>query len=239
MILGVKKQTSNIACRAEMGRFPLHLEMYVSMIKYWLRLNKTPRNKITADALKDNLFMQESGLYTWTSMIQSILEDTNYSEVWTNKGTPNETKLIKDLSKNKLRTYRTFKLDHKQELYLTHIKDTHIRSSVAKMRLSNHHLMIEKGRHMGLDLDKRICIMLCPANQNERNILFDLLTKEIYGWHNINTEERFIEIMKIEKQPIQTGIFWHHIMHWEPPFKSTYNEWNPLSRWCLLMKYTI
>ena len=28
-------------------------------------------------------------------------------------------------SKNKLRTYRTFKLDHKQELYLTKIKDTH------------------------------------------------------------------------------------------------------------------
>ena len=60
-------------------------------------------------------------------------------------------------SKNKLITYRTFKLDHKQELYLTKIKDTHIRSSVEKMRLSNHHLMIEKGRHMGLDLDKRIC----------------------------------------------------------------------------------
>ena len=97
MILGVKKQTSNIACRAEMGRFPLHLEMYVSMIKYWLRLNKTPRDRLTADALKDNLFMQESGLYTWTSMIKSILEDTNYSEVWTNKGTPNETKFIKDL----------------------------------------------------------------------------------------------------------------------------------------------
>ena len=70
MILGVKKQTSNIACRAEMGRFPLHLEMYVSMIKYWLRLNKTPRDRLTADALKDNLFMQESGLYTWTNMIK-------------------------------------------------------------------------------------------------------------------------------------------------------------------------
>ena len=63
MILGVKKHTSNIACRAEMGRFPLHLEMYVSMIKYWLRLNKTPRDRLTADALNDNLFMQESGVY--------------------------------------------------------------------------------------------------------------------------------------------------------------------------------
>ena len=32
--------------------------------------------------------------------------------------------------KNKLRTYRTFKLDHKQELYLTQIKDTLILSDL-------------------------------------------------------------------------------------------------------------
>ena len=82
---------------------------------------------------------------------------------------------------------------------------------------------------MGLDLHKRICtkcnlnviedanhaIMSCPAYQNERNLLFDLLAKEIYGWHNINTEEILIEIMKIEKQPLQTGKFMHHIMTWE------------------------
>ena len=56
-------------------------------------------DRLTADALRDTLIMQESGLlvYTWTSMIKSILEDTSYSDVWTNKGTPNETKFIKDL----------------------------------------------------------------------------------------------------------------------------------------------
>ena len=71
-----------------------------------------------------------------------------------------------------------------------------------------------------------------PAYQNERNILFDLLTKEICGWHNINNEERFIEIMKIEKQPIQTGTFLTPYSALGTPL-STYNEWNPLSRWVL------
>ena len=55
-------------------------------------------------------------------------------------------------------------------------------------------------------------IMSCPAYQNERNLLFALLAKEIYGWHNINADERFIEIMKIEKQPLQTGKCMHYIM---------------------------
>jgi hypothetical protein len=38
--LGVRKQTSNIATRAEIGRFPLIFEVHISIIKYWLRLNK-------------------------------------------------------------------------------------------------------------------------------------------------------------------------------------------------------
>ena len=37
MLLGVIRQTSNIATRAEIGGFPLITEVYVSIIKYWLR----------------------------------------------------------------------------------------------------------------------------------------------------------------------------------------------------------
>jgi hypothetical protein len=38
---------------------------------------------------------------------------------------------------------------------LTTISDSHIRSSVTQMRLSAHHLMIEKGRHLHLNVEDR------------------------------------------------------------------------------------
>ena len=255
MLLGVKKQTSNIAARAELGRFPIFIEIYVSMVKYWLRLNNTPSDRLTNDALYANLHMQEAGLYTWTSMIQFILEQSDFKEVWINKTVTNVNKFLKTLKirlqanytemfkssmnndirknnkqRNKLRTYRSFKNDHEQENYLTTIRDTKIRSSVTKMRLSNHHLMIEKGRHLGLELEKRICnkcnmnliedekhaLMICPVFKDERTRLFTLLALETAEWNDFNVDEKFIQIMKLRTQPIRTGQFIYHIMNWEP-----------------------
>ena len=42
---------------------------------------------------------------------------------------------------------------HMQEKYLHIIKDSKVRSAVTKLRLSAHHLMIEKGRQLRLNLE--------------------------------------------------------------------------------------
>ena len=63
----------------------------------------------------------------------------------------------KNKGQNKLRTYCKFKMDHKQENYLTTISDSRIGTSVTKMRLSAHHLMIEKGRHLHVNDEDRLC----------------------------------------------------------------------------------
>ncbi len=161
------------------------------MVKYWLRLHSLKQDTLTVDALNANLDMQAADIFSWTSMIKHILDKCNLAEVWSRGRVPNEKIFIKSLkeklqdnyfkmfkqvihndtrkdslAKNKLRTYRTFKTDHKQEKYLNLIKDTRIRSAVAKMRLSNHHLMIEKGRHIGLKLEQRICNK-CALNEIE------------------------------------------------------------------------
>ncbi len=181
--------------------------------------------------------MQDKGIFTWTSMIKYVLDTCNFSSVWSNQGTSinNDNIFIKTLrerlqnnyyemvkksmnndcrtntkSKNKLRTYRLFKQDHKREQYLTTIKDPLLRAAVAKLRLSDHHLMVERGRHLKLDIENRKCtkcnlhlledekhaVMICPAFQDERSQLIVYIKREIKDWFNMDTNEQFKQIMK-------------------------------------------
>jgi len=256
MVMGVRKQTSNLASKAETGRYPLHIEILTNMVKYWLRLNKQKQETLIADALGANLDMQASGIFTWTTMIKHILTKCNFSEIWNNGSVPNEKVFLRSLrhklqdnyctsfkqnihndirkdssANNKLRTYRTFKTDHKQEKYINTIKDSHIRSAVSKLRLSNHHLMIEKGRHLGLKLEQRICnkcpvneiedekhaVMKCTAYTEERNKLFDFISHEFEDWDTIDMEQQFVILMKlnIESIIVKTAKFIAHIVDWD------------------------
>ena len=207
-------------------------------------------------ALDSNLQIQDQGLFTWTSMIQYILNSCNFSNIWSNCGSSirNDKKFIKLLkerlqnnysemvkktmnndqranskSKNKLRTYRILKQDHKQEKYLTLIKDPKLRSAVAKMRLSDHRLMIERGRHLKIEIEHRICtkcnlhlledelhaVMVCPAFSDKRLALFSDIRRLLTDWDNMNVNEQFKIIMKIDILPINIAIFLKHIMDWE------------------------
>ena len=47
--------------------------------------------------------------------------------------------------KNKLRTFRTFKLTHDYENYLTNVRNINHRVAVTKLRLSNQKIAIETG----------------------------------------------------------------------------------------------
>ena len=58
---------------------------------------------------------------------------------------------------SKLRTYWKIKTDIGIEKYLYHITNVETRIAVSRLRLSNHELMIEKGRHLKLDVSQRIC----------------------------------------------------------------------------------
>ena len=60
-------------------------------------------------------------------------------------------------SGSKLRTYALIKTEIGIEKYLIEMKNCELRIKFTKFRLSNHNLMIEKGRHMGLKSEERIC----------------------------------------------------------------------------------
>ena len=64
-----------------------------------------------------------------------------------------------------------FKKDKRFEPYLSEIKNINVRKLVTKFRLSNHRLMIEVGRHQGLNIEDRICPLCSASVENESPFL--------------------------------------------------------------------
>ena len=85
---------------------------------------------------------------------------------------------------SKLRTYGIFKKEVREEPYLRIVKNVRERISMSKFRLSNHKLMIEKGRHRNLDKTMRIC-PFCTSVEDEIHFLlkcepFRFLRSELF-----------------------------------------------------------
>ena len=58
---------------------------------------------------------------------------------------------------SKLRTYSLLKTEIGFERYLNEVTSIQNRISLTKFRLSNHSLMIEKGRHLHINKNERFC----------------------------------------------------------------------------------
>ena len=97
---------------------------------------------------------------------------------------------------NKLRFYKTFKLSFCREPYLDSISNFTLRKIITKFRCSDHCLEIEKGRHIKLKLEERICklcksdietelhfIQDCPAYSDIRSHFFG--NHSTYNWSEI------------------------------------------------------
>ena len=120
---------------------------------------------------------------------------------------------------SKLRTYGKFKLEPGFEKYLDeiHVKE---RTALTKLRLSNHLLMIEKGRHLGIDREQRFCpfcpniiedekhfLTRCPQYRHLREILFDQVKTVIPQIHNRCDDQKFLNLMSSFQYPVSQFSF--------------------------------
>ena len=111
--------------------------------------------------------------------------------------------------------YRTFKENMKLEMYLTHPKRKE-RVAMTKLRISDHKLMIEVGRHIHptVPREDRRCHMCTTEVENEQHFMTDC---KLYGsqsnfWNqvtskfpqttNLSKENKFIFIMTQEDPEI-------------------------------------
>ena len=113
-------------------------------------------------------------------------------------------------------TYRQFKNRVKFESYFADIKNRKLRVTFTKYRLSDHCLMIEKGRYKrpSVPREERCCPFCSPTVENEvhhliqcgayknRNELFNMIQRGVPTFVNLDNKLTFIFLMSQEnKQP--------------------------------------
>ena len=169
-ILGVRKHTSNVAARAELGRFPLYINVITLSIKFWIQILKSP-DKLSYRAYKEECYLDLKGEKNWVTFVKSTLKRCNLLHYWEKQAVPDEIHLLKLLKKslesqyktsfnellnkdtgssgnggNKLRTYAKIKNNYVMEPYMQYNFPPSIKRSIAQIRLSSHDLEIERGR---------------------------------------------------------------------------------------------
>ena len=116
------------------------------------------------------------------------------------------------LAKNKLRTYRLFKLAYNEEQYLN-IDNIRHRTTVTKLRISCHKLHIETGRHNRTPLEQRTCrycnldkledehhfVVECSLYNSERIELYRLITSMFPHFIHLSNADKFTFLMILDK----------------------------------------
>ena len=165
-LLGVQKQTTNIGVFLELGAVPIMFFGVKNCLKNWHRIHRL--GEANAVLLKVHQMACEHNL-PWPIMTKDTLTSIGIApeddvrnihkvafETLKENFHHDSFQEIKS-DRSKLRTYGKLKTEKGMEGYLDSIKNIKDRTALTKIRLSNHNLMIEKGRHQGLEEWQTLC----------------------------------------------------------------------------------
>ena len=213
-LLGVQKQTTNNGVMLELGQVPLNLQANKNAIKNWSRITNDPKcNKLVTSSYDNGI----SNNLSWTKIIKDTFAQIGMLSSFFNKdGRAHEVAFqrMRDIfhqnsfaeiqkQSSKLRTYSLFKTQIGFENYLSEIQNVQSRTSLTKLRLSNHSLMIETGRHQHIEKDLRFC-PFCPGKiEDESHFLLECqvykpLRDELFEETKTRKED-FIQMRSPEK----------------------------------------
>ena len=181
-ILNVQRKTPNNACRAELGRFPLLLNIQKRAITFWTHLNSSPKDTLPFKTLKTQELNPEN-----SPLSQLMMKLTNHTPISTDSKQHNRVKLIMNQSKDqylehwknetktqsRLNCYLALNREYKLAEYLHSVRDTKQRRILTKYRLSDHQLAIETGRYRQtwLPREERVCAH-CSTGEVETEMHF-------------------------------------------------------------------
>ncbi len=197
--LGVGKFASNMACRAELGRYPLLITICALSVRLWNSILKSP-SKLLYCAYQEELKFSRRGQKNWAFFIQNILERCHLHDAWSKQNDDINDNLDKHVrctlekqysevffsrlnsdtgtdgkSGNKLRTYRLIKQQYQIEPYLTANISFRHAQVIAKLRLSAHNLAIETGRRARppIPAGRRFCKFCTGQVEDELHFLIN------------------------------------------------------------------
>ena len=220
-LLGVQVQTTNIGVLLETGRVPLTIYAKKNCIKNWNRINRNKCNSMLRYSYQNAVIND----LAWCIRIKQELACVGLSELFLNMegsmATAGNTmfKRLVDIfhqetfaeisnPNSKLRTYSLMKTKIGYESYLSQITSVTNRISLTKFRLSNHSLMIEKGRHMGIHKNARFCkfceheiedeihfLINCKTFAIIREKLFDIANNGIYYFYHLSDPAKLVALL--------------------------------------------
>ena len=137
-----KQEASSLACRAEMGRFPLKIVIDKQILNYCFRLRDT--NFIMSNRLwqKDHnsLHSYVHSLPKTYKLPENITKQSAFSPNYLNTMRAKFVEHWKHKlgSSTKLKLYSEIKLSYTPEKYLNIIKSDKLKQAICSLRISNH-----------------------------------------------------------------------------------------------------
>ena len=186
--LGVHKKSNNMAVRGELGLYPLNIDIYIRMIKYFLRLKDivVKENKVIEDGITESINLVRNRHECWLAAVLFIFKtvgtdfDLNQRLMLENEDIIKEAKdkcrrMFEDKFFNEIRNssrlliFQDLKKKFQIEPYINEVKYYKYRSAITKFRISAHSLPIERGRWMSVQRNKRICPLYIGNDLGDEN----------------------------------------------------------------------
>ena len=218
-VLGCNFQTSNNMARADSGCRPLINNIIKRFILYTKNVNSRPFN-LCHDALKfeknnnetpnfckylHNYSLDMKNLLSKSKLAISKICQENYDRFWKEK----------ILQSSKATYFCKFKLSIGLEKHLKFNFNIRHKKAISRFRMSNHTLMIEKGRHKKIERNERKCyfckdkiedevhfLVNCPLYTSQRNILVMVCNEICIRFANYSEEQKIIFLMSNEHEKV-------------------------------------
>ena len=207
--LGLSKSCPNMAIYGDCGETPISMKGYKLMLDYWKRLNTLPESTLVKKALRENINLRTNWIRTIEKLLVTfkLIEVENYQKfkLASKVNTKTYFKLIwedkiKNENQSRLNFYQKLNNTFSPAKYID-IPCFKLRSTIAKLRCSNHCLEIEKGRHQNIKREDRIC-KVCKDKQveDEEHFLFKCKQYAQLKRKYLITEQNAVDIMNTTDQ---------------------------------------
>ena len=188
--LEVHNKSSNVACRSELGRFPLIIDINNKILNYLNYLQEKDENSIVKQSLKISVDLYHSGQNSFYSSLKKMTDYYDFPGFNCNLLNKCKIKQYVDLMQKKYISYWNHTLQHSQKLnfyckiktnyspsaYLDLTRKNPSRKTLVKLRISSHKLRIETGRYDNMPRDDGLC-SFSNCNRIEDETIFIRLSK--------------------------------------------------------------
>ena len=96
-VLGVKMSTNTMALYGDTGRFPIFVDRYVRIVKYWLKIVKSDYANCIVKSVYTDLFndvINNENTINWVSQVRGLLQRSGSHDVWTYPDSVDDSKFI-------------------------------------------------------------------------------------------------------------------------------------------------